>query len=75
MILAGTVAPPALADPTPNPGTVTLVGSLQSELGCSGDWMPGCTVTNLSFDAGNGDGRGSFDIVTSSRNEAIVKAH
>ncbi|SFB12127.1 pullulanase-type alpha-1,6-glucosidase [Cellulomonas marina] len=28
--------------------TVTLVGSLQSELGCPGDWQPDCTATVLA---------------------------
>ena len=28
--------------------TVTLVGSLQSELGCEADWTPGCTATDLT---------------------------
>lgn len=36
---------------TPNPTSVTLVGSLQSELGCAGDWDPGCAATYLLFDA------------------------
>ncbi|WP_309124777.1 hypothetical protein, partial [Arthrobacter sp.] len=31
---------PALADHSPSPQSVTLVGSLQSELGCAGDWQP-----------------------------------
>ncbi len=31
--------------------TVTLVGSLQSELGCSGDWQPECAATNLNYDS------------------------
>jgi glycosidase/fibronectin type 3 domain-containing protein len=30
--------------------TATLVGSLQSELGCSGDWDPTCTATDLLLD-------------------------
>lgn len=30
------------------PATVTLAGSLQSELGCSADWQPACTSTFLS---------------------------
>ena len=28
--------------------TVTLVGDLQSELGCSADWQPTCTATDLT---------------------------
>ncbi|MDC5699043.1 pullulanase-type alpha-1,6-glucosidase [Intrasporangium calvum] len=31
--------------------TVTLVGSLQSELGCPGDWDPGCSATDLPLEA------------------------
>ena len=37
----------AAADHTPIPSTVTLVGSLQSELGCPGDWQPECAATHL----------------------------
>jgi hypothetical protein len=33
--------------------TITLVGSLQSEAGCPGDWDPTCSVT---FMTDNGDG-------------------
>ncbi len=44
-------AAPALASHTPNPTSVTIAGSLQSELGCSGDWDPACAVTHLAYDA------------------------
>ena len=37
----------AAADHTPIPTAVALVGSLQSELGCPGDWQPECTATHL----------------------------
>ena len=37
--------PAAAADPAPR--TATLAGSLQSELGCPGDWAPDCTATDL----------------------------
>jgi pullulanase-type alpha-1,6-glucosidase len=37
----------AAADHTPEPTSVTLAGSLQSELGCSGDWQPDCSTTGL----------------------------
>jgi hypothetical protein len=30
------------------PGSVTLVGSLQSEFGCAGDWDPACSATHLT---------------------------
>jgi glycosidase len=39
------------ADHTSNPSSVTVAGSLQSELGCSGDWQPDCASTHLSHDA------------------------
>jgi hypothetical protein len=29
--------------------TVTVAGSLQSELGCSGDWQPDCAATHLDL--------------------------
>ncbi|MEN3362452.1 MAG: hypothetical protein V7637_6434, partial [Mycobacteriales bacterium] len=43
-------APPGSADETP-PTTVTIAGSLQSELGCAGDWQPECAQTRLAYDA------------------------
>src|SRR5512141_2012679 len=46
-------APPhqAFAAITPNPASVTIAGSLQSELGCPGDWQPDCAATRLAYDA------------------------
>ena len=38
------------ADHTDPPTAVTIAGSLQSELGCSGDWQPDCAATHLSID-------------------------
>ncbi|QTF90922.1 pullulanase-type alpha-1,6-glucosidase [Halomonas sp. BM-2019] len=52
----------ALAAHTVDPDTVTLVGSLQSELGCAGDWQPECVATTLSSDASDGVWQGSFDL-------------
>jgi pullulanase-type alpha-1,6-glucosidase len=40
-------ATPASADHTETPAQVTLVGSLQEELGCPQDWDPGCAETTL----------------------------
>jgi len=62
---AATTAPaaPALADHTPAPSLVTLVGSLQSELGCPGDWQPECTATQLlPVDGEPGVYRATFDV-------------
>ncbi|MEJ5946442.1 pullulanase-type alpha-1,6-glucosidase [Pseudokineococcus basanitobsidens] len=56
-------AGPAAADHTPQPGLVVLVGSLQSELGCPGDWQPGCTATELlPVDDEPGVYRATFDV-------------
>jgi pullulanase-type alpha-1,6-glucosidase len=42
----------AFADHTPVPSMVTLAGSLQSELGCPGDWQANCAATHLTAVAG-----------------------
>ncbi len=44
---AGPASASAPAAPTAAPASVTLAGSLQSELGCTGDWQPDCTATHL----------------------------
>jgi pullulanase-type alpha-1,6-glucosidase len=44
---ATSAAPDASAHHTAVPSSVALVGSLQSELGCPGDWQPECPTTEL----------------------------
>src|SRR5215218_9573846 len=62
-IAALTVAiPSALASHTPNPASVTIAGSLQSELGCPGDWQPDCATTHLVYDAEDTVWQRSFDL-------------
>ena len=39
------------SSPPLQPNSVTIAGSFQSELGCSGDWQPDCTETELQYDA------------------------
>ncbi len=56
------IAIPAEADHTADPVSVAIVGSLQSELGCSGDWQPDCAVTELTFDAGDDVWQGTFSL-------------
>src|SRR5436190_9602410 len=51
-----------VAGATAAPTSVTIAGSLQSELGCPGDWDPGCANTHLSYDAGDDVWQGSFDL-------------
>ena len=53
---------PAAADHTPDPGTVTIAGDLQSELGCPGDWQPECEDTYLTYDAGDDVWQGTFPV-------------
>ncbi|HYO63782.1 MAG TPA: alpha-amylase family glycosyl hydrolase [Pyrinomonadaceae bacterium] len=52
----------ATASHTPNPTSVTVAGSLQSELGCAGDWQPECGATHLSYDAGDDVWQGTFNV-------------
>ncbi|MCU0495506.1 MAG: hypothetical protein MUD01_28275, partial [Chloroflexaceae bacterium] len=55
--------PPAttsVAAATPTPTAVTIAGSLQSELGCPGDWDPACTATGLAYDANDDVWQKSF---------------
>src|SRR5258705_284636 len=54
-LLSGVVAPmPVLASHTTDPTSVTIAGSLQSELGCPGDWEPDCLRSWLQDPDGNG---------------------
>ena len=66
LLLAGLLpvaaAAPALAGHTPDPASVTVAGSLQSELGCAGDWDPTCATTHLTFDADDDAWQGPFNV-------------
>ncbi len=60
----GRLAPAAhvLAAGTPAPTSVTIAGSLQSELGCPGDWQPDCAATHLSYDLEDDVWQGVFPV-------------
>src|ERR671922_928968 len=58
----GMVGSTAVASHTPPPASVTLVGSLQSELGCGGDWDPGCATTHLTYDANDTVWQGTWSL-------------
>ena len=47
-MLVGTFPTAVVADHLPAPSSVAVAGSLQSELGCAGDWDPACPDTELS---------------------------
>jgi glycosidase len=57
-ILTITATPPA----PPGPASVTIAGSLQSELGCGSDWDPACALTHLGYDFEDDVWQNSFDI-------------
>ena len=38
------------SEPAPEPAAVTIAGSLQDEIGCSGDWQPDCAASHLAYD-------------------------
>jgi len=61
VLFTGAVAP-AFSAHTPDPASVTIAGSLQSELGCPDDWQPACAATHLAFDADDGIWQGTFDV-------------
>ncbi len=50
------------ANPQPARDHVTLVGDLQSEVGCAGDWNPACPESRLAFDTGDGQWHGTFTL-------------
>ncbi len=54
------------ADHTPDPSSVTVAGSLQSELGCSGDWDPACATTHLAYDANDDVWQGTWTVPSGS---------
>jgi glycosidase/fibronectin type 3 domain-containing protein len=54
--------PSAIAGHTPAPTSVTVAGSLQSELGCPGDWQPDCATTHLTYDAADQVWQGTWNV-------------
>lgn len=52
----------AVAQAASQPDSATIAGTMQSELGCSGDWMPACSKTNLTFDPNSGIWKGTFEV-------------
>jgi glycosidase len=59
--IAHAAAPAALAN-TPAPTSVTIAGDLQSEIGCGGDWDPGCAASHLTYDAGDDVWQGTWTL-------------
>ena len=61
LMVTGVLTGPARAN-TPNPSSATVVGSLQSEVGCPGDWDPACAATHLTYDASDDVWQGSWTL-------------
>ncbi len=53
---------PAQAQASANPDKVVIPGTLQSELGCSGDWQPDCDQTALVYDPEDDVWQGVFRV-------------
>jgi pullulanase-type alpha-1,6-glucosidase len=62
LISAGLSPSRAIAIPALQDELVVIPGSLQSKVGCEGDWQPNCTKTQLKFDEKNGVYRNTFQI-------------
>ncbi|MBK9926920.1 MAG: alpha-amylase [Anaerolineales bacterium] len=63
VVLTQVVSPlPVLADHTPSPASVTVAGSLQSEMGCAGDWDPACATSHLAYDASDDVWQGTWTV-------------
>jgi hypothetical protein len=56
------LAATALANHTPNPTSVTVAGSLQSEIGCAADWDPGCSISGLTYNSNIDRWVGNFSV-------------
>ncbi|MBG6058473.1 pullulanase-type alpha-1,6-glucosidase [Cryobacterium sp. MP_M5] len=59
--VGNTVSVADTAPPTPAIDLVTVAGSLDSEIGCAGDWQPGCEAAKLTKRA-DGVYAGTFDL-------------
>src|SRR3954447_11666347 len=55
------------------PSAVTLAGDFQSELGCTGDWAPACSITDLT--AADGVFIGQFPIPAGTWNYKAALNH
>jgi hypothetical protein len=65
-IAAGAIAMATSSGATALTTSVTVAGSLQSELGCAGDWDPACAATHLVYDATDDVWQGAFAVPTGS---------
>ena len=66
VVMVASLLVPAAKVVAADPSSVTIAGSLQSEIGCSGDWDPGCAASHLTYDAGDDVWQGTFLVPTGS---------
>ncbi len=60
--IRGSMAQVTLADHTADPASVAIVGDLQSELSCPGDWQPDCISTELTYDGNDEIWQATFNV-------------
>ena len=60
--LAAAVGTPTAGSAAAASASATLVGDLQSELGCAEDWAPACAATALGGGEADGTWEGTFDV-------------
>lgn len=56
------VLPNRVIAQTEQPQSVTIAGTIQSVLGCPGDWQPECNSTFMTYDGGNDIWSGAWDL-------------
>jgi glycosidase len=63
---AGTYAitgtPPVVDEVIPEPKSVSVAGTLNTEMGCESDWQPNCAKAELTKDATSGNWVGTFTL-------------
>ena len=62
LALSSVVALAEVDPSTPDPASVVIAGSLQTEAGCAGDWDPACATTALGYIASDDVWQGTFSI-------------
>jgi hypothetical protein len=61
-VVVASLLVPTVNSSAADPLSVTVVGSLQSELGCGGDWQADCATTHLAYDGADDVWQGTFSL-------------
>ncbi len=62
VVAVGELPEPSQPVTTSQPNAVSIPGTINSVIGCTGDWQPDCPEAQLAFDENSQIWRGSFDI-------------